>query len=78
VSDLRTFRDHADRMATAEHKPECQRLGYKTIHGRTFYRTESPDPLCPGCVTEADRVLWRRLADEVDAYLSDDEEGLFG
>ena len=26
-------------------------------------------PPCPGCVTDADRALWTRLADEVAAYL---------
>ena len=26
-------------------------------------------PPCTGCVTDADRALWTRLADEVDAYL---------
>ena len=36
-------------------------------------------PPCPGCVTDADRALWTRLADEADAWLArDDEEGLFG
>ena len=33
--------------------------------------------LSPDCVTDADRALWARLADVVDAYLSHDEEGLF-
>jgi hypothetical protein len=34
-------------------------------------------PPCPGCVTNADRVLWTRLADEVDAYLSHDDAPLW-
>jgi hypothetical protein len=24
---------------------------------------------CPGCVTDADRVWWKRLAEEADAWL---------
>lgn len=30
-----------------------------------------------GLLTPENRALWARLADEVDAYLSTDEEGLF-
>ena len=69
MSDLTTFRDHARRMAEAEHKPECKRP--RPVYGWATSAT----PPCPGCVTDADRALWRRLADEVDAYLTHDEEG---
>jgi len=62
MSELTTFRDHARRMAEAEH--DCKRI-WRDTRGQ-----------CQGC---ADRALWLRLADEVDAYLSHDEEGaLFG
>jgi hypothetical protein len=73
VSDLSAFRDHARAMAGAQHKPECRRP--LPINGWST----SGDPGCPGCVTDADRALWTRLADEADAWLArDDEEGLFG
>jgi hypothetical protein len=71
MSELTTFRDHARKMAEAEHKPECP---YGWADGSGL-----PDCPCPGCIPDADRALWARLADEVDAYLSHDEEGaLFG
>lgn len=61
MSDLTVFADHARRMSTARHKPDCP----------------APAPpgtwrvgACLGCVTDADRALWVRLADEVDAYLA--------
>lgn len=34
-------------------------------------------PPCPGCVSDAERVLWARLADEVDAYLTTDDSALW-
>lgn len=68
MSDLSTFRDHARAMSTAEHKPECgesfQRPGWLWESWRT------PASDCPGCVTDADRALWKRLADEVDSHLA--------
>jgi len=75
VSDLTTFRDHARAMAGAQHKPECltECLDWRGIRKFTL-----PRHGCPGCVTDADRELWTRLADEADAWLArDDEEGLF-
>jgi hypothetical protein len=76
MSDLATFRDHAARMATAYHKPECRFTRLDPSHrcgGGCTHRRQ-----CPGCVTDADRTLWQRLADEVDAYLTTDAaEGLF-
>lgn len=79
MSDLSDFRDHARAMATAEHRLECSR---RIRHARSWGIRETvthPDPDCPGCVTDADRALWARLADEAAAYLHrHDEEGLFG
>lgn len=77
MSDLTTFRDHARRMATAEHQLECR--GERDQHARQWAPLYVwPDPACAGCVTSADRVLWQRLADEADAYLArNTEEGLF-
>lgn len=34
------------------------------------HRPDCATPTCSGCVTDADRVLWRRLAAEVAAYRS--------
>lgn len=33
--------------------------------------------LCSGCMPDAQRALWTRLADEVDAYLSHDDAPLW-
>ncbi|RNL63630.1 hypothetical protein EFK50_07760 [Nocardioides marmoriginsengisoli] len=30
--------------------------------------------ICGGCNSDAHRALWSRLADEIDAYLADDDE----
>jgi hypothetical protein len=74
MSELERFRDHAAEMAAAEHKPECRghlpsRWGWaREIH---------PDPSCAGCITEADRALWARLAAEIDDYLTDDDAPLW-
>lgn len=77
MSDLTTFADHARAMADAQHKPECCIARYHVGWG-SFAGYDYPDPACPGCVTDADRALWTRLADEADAWLArDDEEGLF-
>lgn len=88
---LAATRDHARRMATAEHTDDCVRA-YRAACRRAGPKWEvdldsagdpvsmtwlgtvpRPDP-CPGCVTEVDRALWARLADELDAYLADDDE----
>lgn len=88
MSDLSSFRDHARAMSTAEHKPECtgtperiasrerDRRGYRAIFREEHPKLPPLEP-CLGCVTDTDRALWLRLADEVDAYLTHDEEGLF-
>lgn len=33
--------------------------------------------VCGGCVSDADRALWIRLADEIDGYLATDDEPLW-
>jgi len=102
MSDLSAFAEHARKMATAQHKPECCQcgagyccgcIGHPNMHphwdkhgvptGWPEHAETCPGnpcaPPCPGCVTDADRALWTRLADEADAWLArDDEEGLFG
>lgn len=74
MSDLTTFRDHCVAMTTAEHKPECEaRLQDWTDRSFRFRYFDIPDPgprpECPGCVTDADRALFARLAAEVADYL---------
>lgn len=71
-ADLSQFRDHARAMSTAQHKPECLMQ-----RARARWNLKPPPPPCPGCVTDSDRALWRSLADEADAYLTTDDEGLF-
>lgn len=73
MTDLETFRDHAARMSTAKHADSCS-----AWVGRRLTPVH-PDPSCPGCVSDADRALWARLAAEVADYLAPDEApGLFG
>ena len=75
MSELTTFRDHARIMSLRKHRPDCL-LWKKVGHYAHLCSDECthPEPRCPGCVTDADRALWARLADEVDAYLSHEEE----
>jgi hypothetical protein len=83
---LDTFREHCQRMSTAQHKPECPSLtarkpywppggwvptdGNDPMNGLTWLGPEpawSP-PECDGCLTDADRALFGRLAAEVETY----------
>ena len=73
---VESYRNHARAMAEAEHKPECERRVPDWLHARDmhFYFTGYDDPgprpePCPGCITDDERELWRRLADEADEYL---------
>jgi len=91
MSTLSTFREHCARMATAEHKPECPSLerpkwtpwadGDDIPQGARVWRAiglvQLPPPKCDGCVTDADRALFRQMADEVDHYLQPQPD-LFG
>lgn len=74
ATELEQTRDHARRMAVADHAPEC--------YGRAApWLKLTPRPGCRECVTDADRALWRAIADEIDAHLAapvlDVDEGLF-
>lgn len=64
MSDLTRFRDHARRMAKAKHRPDCPGLD----PSRPYLKPDAK--VCRGCVSEPDRVLWRRLADEATRYLA--------
>lgn len=68
MNSLEAFASHARAMATAEHVPTCR--GHRPSRWG-WAREVHPDPACPGCVTDADRALWTRLADEAEAYLGD-------
>lgn len=84
MTDLERFRDHARQMSTAEHKPECPWSRPKECEPKPIWRggitslqwlgMTEPPPLCAGCVTDADRLLWARLAAEADAYLDREPE----
>ena len=94
MSELSEFGKHARAMSTRQHTEPCPWVNpakAKRDSGRAIWQLaedqsalhlvgfEATIPACPGCVTDADRALWARLADEVDAYLQEDEEpGLFG
>ncbi len=80
------FRDHCRRMAESEHKPECPSLGspshpvwvgvYEQDDGipsamRLVGFTPDP-PKCDGCMSDADRALFARLATEATMYLQGD------
>ena len=87
MSDLSRFRDHARQMSEAGHTSECEqqttRAKNRWSHFRLFgewleewgKRPAGPPFACAGtCVTDADRALWGRLADEADAHLSRDQQ----
>jgi hypothetical protein len=90
LSDLEMLRDHAREMATSEHNATCStkrpfgmfRFCADTADHPSHHWDVWPghDRRCPGrcsgCMTDAERKLWRQIADEVGAYLDqpDDEQ----
>ncbi len=65
MSDLTRFRDHCRRMATAKHRPDC-----KSIDPYRRYMKPNPAICGGGCITLKDRLLWSRLADEADRFIT--------
>ena len=94
MSTLTTFRDHCRAMAKAEHRPECAHLrpepfwqAWDLINGDDgiatgmFWRGPKPawEPAPCDChLSDDERALFTRLADEVDAYLTEEDEPLWG
>ena len=77
-TDLEDFAAHARYMATARHRDDCPSQRPAPITHRSRDEITLTFTLCRGCVTDTDRALWARLADEVDAWLGrDEQEGLF-
>jgi hypothetical protein len=67
-SDLETFRDHCIRMAKSRHKPECE------LPTPRYYIPRGPHPDCTGCNPISDRILFKRLAQEITAHLDKQQE----
>lgn len=59
MSDLAEYRKHCRRMTTAKHRPDC-------LIPTGPWTKPKPTPGCTGCVTDADRALWKQLADEAE------------
>jgi hypothetical protein len=85
MSDLQAFAAHARTMSTAEHKPNCPPRDRVKLWINEWSEEEGcwggyeKPAKCFGCVTDSDRALWTRLADETDAYLSRfQDDSLFG
>lgn len=84
--DLITLRDHAHRMAIWQPgKPAlfCQAIDGRFGYSRNPQHGSCRNPSC-GCAchqpTDTDRVLWQRIAAEIDAYINGDlssQDGLF-
>lgn len=82
ASDLEQQRDHCRKMAAlTEHPRPKSRHGscssFVNQHGRCPWGWQSCACTChdrerPQPPTDADRALWTRLADEIDAYLNGD------
>lgn len=69
MTDLERFRDHCRAMT----QPGAHRDTCHAVTGTRWSHIPSrvhPDPACAGCVPDADRALFTRLADETDAYLA--------
>ena len=91
MGELETFRDHYRKMAKSEHRPECahlipepDRLPWDLVYSSDGIPESlqwrgpkppwSPAP-CDCGLSDDERALFARLADEIDAHLSagDDE-----
>jgi hypothetical protein len=64
VTDLAAFADYAQGLADGDHADACPSRATRPLYQRGW----EPPP-CPGCVTDADRALWGRLAAEARAHL---------
>lgn len=70
ATDLEAFRDHCRAMATGrQHRADCPAILRKLPWAKT--------PPGDGCVPAADRALFGRLANEIDAYLTPDDAPLW-
>lgn len=72
-TELETFRDYCRKMAAADHAETCGKSVQRGTYS-TWTQWVRPAPDCDGCLSRADRELFTRLADEVDAYLTDDDD----
>ena len=76
-------------MVTAEHLDDCPHITARPprsmiprydAEGYIEAMVLNPEawdwkpPPCDGCISDADRALWQRLADEADAYLDREPE----
>lgn len=93
ATELERFRDHCRKMAGApehEQRPsgrswdcwEPADSGFEPRHeacawGWQTCRCTCHDADRPQAPSEADRLLWTRLADEIDAYLTHDDAPLW-
>lgn len=85
MSSLETFRDHCREMAAWQPKPRLLRGGWcrSATNGIETYEAVHENCGLKNCACEchpaevglsdADRALFARLADEVDAYLAGDD-----
>jgi len=84
MSDLETLRTHAKQMAEhGRHGKNCGMkpvggLGCTEMADHAAHewqdavwpdRTRRCGGRCRGCITDAERALWRQIADEVGSYL---------
>lgn len=60
--ELLALRDHALKMSKAQHRPDC------LSRDRPWVKP-TPRPGCHGCMTDAERALWKQIADEHTSYL---------
>lgn len=81
MSDLERFRDHCRAMASFEPPTRPTSVSITCHRGHIYGDCNRPPTHC-GCSCHdvlgplpAERDLWARLADEVDAYLAGDDEG---
>jgi hypothetical protein len=82
MSDLTDFRDHCRDMQDTNHKPGCSAAltRHQWDYALRWGHADPGDRDCPGCNPQADRDLFRRLADEIDQHLQppDDDQPLEG
>lgn len=94
MTGLTDFAAHARDMAKSKHQDDCPDQQPPVMDGFTatceqpqphdrhpwfkFDLSWTCPGVCGGCMSDTERDLWQRLADEIDQHLADDDQMMIG